>query len=1136
MGAIFSCLRNGEMRRAIFSCLPDGGMGRSDPVEHSVRGDIGTTPLRNAPPGGGSNAPTAGSNAPTVADTKFGSEMPTMVFGNESAYRDGLLARTGQPTRSVWQEFARNDHGRWLRELEYVALLAAVRQYPASKGSAPNPEQEPAYTRDLEHRGKRLDDFWRQQPQFGKERELSRAEVAVLRLYTGPWFKVINFYLRYLPVVECCTSTPYHVDDSTFEAYDVRRFFLQSASESDTCRQCGKPRSEHHRQQVDSWATSASLLYRGIVKLADVTENTKVYRGVKEKYVRLPDEFVQPTAAFRGFAGGVELGAMSTTSDKQVALSYMCENGTDVDCALFEIQFTAVSRGADLRFLSQYSAEREFLFPPGTSLTYRSKEIIKPGQRKLVLDAQFQEDTKLCDVVAPIKSLDYQPLDHLREILNPLDFGEELEGYGTRFVPGTRQWVFKEIDKWLADNGTGRCRVLLAGPGFGKTAIVARLCESRRDAVVGVHLCRHNHSAKRDPGRMVRTLTHQIANAIPEYRAALEHKEAQLAKEVDALGTTELFDLLLVQPLRTIRMECCKMLVIDALDEAEHDKKNELLHLIKTDFSRLPKWLKVLVTGRPEVPITESLRTLRPTELDAEGYAEDCELDVEIFLRHVLKHRVLPEHLEKAVMTVARKAERNFLYLYWVRKRLDEKKDTHAIDVEALPDGLADEYDRQLSRFYADGFSDDTSRVLRAIVAAEEPLHVHALPVLSGVNDSMSVLDILSLLFPVRDKCVHVFHKSIVDWLTASPPYEDRMQRAQQKGSYFVNRAEGNRMLADACAKNASLHRSNLASNPANLSHPSNPAATTYAIRWALHHCSAAGDWEKFERLATDLAHIDARFAAKSGATLGLDLGLAHGQTDRSVAIEPFERLVLKEMPVLLREGAGAIFQLACQQPNASPVYRSWESQMPEGRRHLEWKNKPEKVDACLLTISCHGTVKDFAQLAEGGHYVVAAETAVEVRDARNGELLETLSEGDHVSCVAACAGWICAGFESGTIKVWDAGTLELKSEKTNAHSRFISSVAFSPDGTKIVSGSYDQTIKVWDADSFDMIKSRRGDGMVFGSDCEGVECIDATVRMTEGGGAFYAPSDVLCVAIHGSRVVAGAASGELYHLEYTLR
>ena len=43
------------------------------------------------------------------------------------------------------------------------------------------------------------------------------------------------------------------------------------------------------------------------------------------------------------------------------------------------------------------------------------------------------------------------------------------------------------------------------------------------------------------------------------------------------------------------------------------------------------------------------------------------------------------------------------------------------------------------------------------------------------------------------------------------------------------------------------------------------------------------------------------------------------------------------------------------------------------------------------------------------------------------------------------------------------AATLGLLSEKTNAHGDFINSVAFSPDGTKIVSGSGDKTIKVWD-------------------------------------------------------------------------
>ena len=52
------------------------------------------------------------------------------------------------------------------------------------------------------------------------------------------------------------------------------------------------------------------------------------------------------------------------------------------------------------------------------------------------------------------------------------------------------------------------------------------------------------------------------------------------------------------------------------------------------------------------------------------------------------------------------------------------------------------------------------------------------------------------------------------------------------------------------------------------------------------------------------------------------------------------------------------------------------------------------------------------------------------------------------------------------------AGKLEMLSEKTNAHSDWVVSVAFSPDGTKIVSGSYDRTIKVWDSGALRALKS----------------------------------------------------------------
>ncbi|KAG1864608.1 WD40-repeat-containing domain protein, partial [Suillus tomentosus] len=58
----------------------------------------------------------------------------------------------------------------------------------------------------------------------------------------------------------------------------------------------------------------------------------------------------------------------------------------------------------------------------------------------------------------------------------------------------------------------------------------------------------------------------------------------------------------------------------------------------------------------------------------------------------------------------------------------------------------------------------------------------------------------------------------------------------------------------------------------------------------------------------------------------------------------------------------------------------------------------------------------------------------------------------------------IVSGSSDDTVRVWDAATGLPLGEPFRGHTDSVWSVSFSPDGTRIVSGSNDSTVRVWDA------------------------------------------------------------------------
>ncbi|KIJ40495.1 hypothetical protein M422DRAFT_256455 [Sphaerobolus stellatus SS14] len=90
------------------------------------------------------------------------------------------------------------------------------------------------------------------------------------------------------------------------------------------------------------------------------------------------------------------------------------------------------------------------------------------------------------------------------------------------------------------------------------------------------------------------------------------------------------------------------------------------------------------------------------------------------------------------------------------------------------------------------------------------------------------------------------------------------------------------------------------------------------------------------------------------------------------------------------------------------------------------------------------------------------------VNDRRKGWLrdLQVLEHGDAVWTVALSPDGkhIVSGSWDKTIQIWDTKTGEAVGEPLQGHQESVLTVAFSPDGKHIVSGSEDKTIQIWDA------------------------------------------------------------------------
>lgn len=405
--------------------------------------------------------------------------------------------------------------------------------------------------------------------------------------------------------------------------------------------------------------------------------------------------------------------------------------------------------------------------------------------------------TRFAEIVAVVESDETRrfagEIKALEDYLKPVSSNSRIFQLLKKGLVG-RGWLVEAIEQWRnCPDRTSRLFWIMGAPGVGKSAFAAHLAHYGRDKTIAVQFCEYDKPEQRNAHRIIRTLAFQVATRLPDYRKLLLTLP-ELA-ELERKNPSELFDYLLASPLRHVIDGGREryLIVIDALDEAGADGRNELVEMLARNAPSLPDWIGLVVTSRPEFDVTTPLQGLSPFPMDAK--TESNRADIRAYLRRELASQ-LEGHQDADWLVEQILTKSEGVFLYAERFCNDVQRGCLSLDrPEQFPQGLGGIFFQYFQRQFPnlEKFRKDVRPALRAILAAREPLPVGILQrIFKWQNEELCDLTrAIASLFPITTEtgqaAIRPFHKSLADWLTDS----------SKADSYFVSVAEGHRMLAD---------------------------------------------------------------------------------------------------------------------------------------------------------------------------------------------------------------------------------------------------------------------------------------------------------------------------------------------------
>lgn len=720
------------------------------------------------------------------------------------------------------------------------------------------------------------------------------------------------------------------------------------------------------------------------------------------------------------------------------------------------------------QFISKYSETKNFWVRLGKNIF--SETSTRIGCYNSALDGLMQRfrDKELRDIQVNVH--------RMREDLS-LEGMSYAGGAGLNTMKtcldGTRAEILSEIFDWINDTDPACPRVfwLHGQAGKGKSSIAHTIAlQAQNLGMLGSCFCfSHVRQAEELHKKLITTIARDLADRDLRLKPLLAEMIANNRSLRDTEDIMQQWQKFILEPVSNLKGPAVGnvVMVVDALDEGGGTAtREEILSVFATQAGKLPPNFRILLTSRPLQDIMDTLQSIghiRATSLEDVSVTSTIR-DIRLYVSEKLK-RQKGIHQEE-VNKIAKKSDGLFewarLACEYIRSHgagetaKERFDDLIAHTTEEGRTLLDDMYNlvlediiitkqRTLSRFRS---------VMRQVLYALDPLPIHSLNAMrrsfSGQEGSYQVEVILDYMAPLLSGIID--HSIPVRPLHAS--LYDFLTEKKRSGQFFIDKCDIHKNLASA-----SLHvmQSSLRFNICGLE-------TSYVRNSAIDGLAA-----KVEKNISPHLSYSCRFWATHLREAEFDSRLAQSLKeflDGDRLLFWLEALgLLKSIGEAYRALIATTAWLEGKEDyqDILPVLRdtckfvcNFASLINESTPHLYLSALPFSPTSSVFAARFLARFPNVAQVATGRHQNWPSSQHVLRGHDLSVESVAFSPDGKRVVSASS----------DDTIRFWDAEIGTQVGKPLRGHTKPVFAIAFSPDGRRIASGSSDCTIRIWDAEN----------------------------------------------------------------------